>query len=208
MDTTVTAVEWAMSLMLKHPKLMRKVQEELTEIVGLNTSVEEGHFPKLKYLEAVVKETFRLHPPIPLLVPHCPSKSTTVAGYTIPKGAQIFLNVFAIHRDPQLWEDPSEFKPERFLEGSSAGGLIYSGNHLQYLPFGSGRRTCPGIPLAERMLMHVLASLLHAFEWSLPDGVEEVDFSERFGIVVKRSKPLLAIPRPRLSSLELYSYSD
>lgn len=208
MDTTVTTVEWAMALILQHPKVMRKVQEELTEIVGLNSRVEEAHLLKLEYLKAVVKETFRLHPAVPLLVPHSPSKTTTVGGYTIPKGAQIFLNVFAIQRDLQLWEAPLEFKPERFLKGTPSEELDYWGNHLRYLPFGSGRRRCPGILLAERTLMHVLASLLHAFEWSLPNGVEEVDLSEKFGVVVKKATPLLVVPLPRLSNLELYSYSD
>lgn len=208
MDTSVTIVEWAMAEMLRHPNVMEEVQEELAKIVGLNSSIEEAHLSELKYLKAVVKETFRLHAPLPLLVPHCSSKSATVGGYMIPKGSQIFLNVRAIQTDPQLWEAPLEFQPERFMRGSSAEAVDYGGNHLQFLPFGSGRRICPGIPLAERTVMHVLASLLHAFEWSLPNGVEDVDLSEKFGIVVKKEKPLLAVPRPRLSRLKLYSYSD
>lgn len=208
MDTSITTIEWAMAEMLQHPMVLRKVQEELTKIVGLNSSVEEAHLSELKYLKAVVKETLRLHPALPLLVPHCSSKSASVGGYTIPKGSQIFLNVFAIQRDPQLWEAPLEFKPGRFMRGSSAEQVEYWGNHLHFLPFGSGRRICAGLPLAERMVVHVLASLLHAFEWSLPNGVEEVDLSEKFGLVVKKAKPLFAVPSPRLSSMELYSYSE
>lgn len=208
MDTSVTIVEWAMAEMLRHPKVMEEVQEELAKIVGLNSTVEEAHLSELKYLKAIVKETLRLHSPLPLLVPHCSSKPTTVGGYMIPKGSQIFLNVRAIQTDPQLWEAPLKFQPGRFMRGSSAEAVDYWGNHLQFLPFGSGRRMCPGIPLAERTVMHVLASLLHAFEWSLPNGVEDVDLSEKFGIVVKKEKPLLAVPSPRLSSLKLYSYSD
>lgn len=208
MDTSITTIEWAMAEMLQHPMVLRKVQEELTKIVGLNSSVEEAHLSELKYLKAVVKETLRLHPALPLLVPHCSSKSASVGGYTIPKGSQIFLNVFAIQRDPQLWEAPLEFKPGRFMRGSSAEQVEYWGNHLHFLPFGSGRRICAGLPLAGRMVVHVLASLLHAFEWSLPNGVEEVDLSEKFGLVVKKAKPLFAVPSPRLSSMELYSYSE
>jgi len=208
MDTSVTTVEWAMAEMLQHPKVMEEVQEELAKIVGLNGSVEEAHLSKLKYLKAIVKETLRLHAPLPLLVPHCSIKSATVGGYTIPKGSLIFFNVGAIQTDPQLWEAPLEFQPERFMRGSSAEEVDYWGNHLQFLPFGSGRRKCAGIPLAERTVMHVLASLLHAFVWSLPNGVEDVDLSEKFGIVVKKKKPLLAVPSPRLSSLKLYSNSD
>lgn len=205
-DTTISMVEWAMAEVLQNPNVLANVQEELTEIVGLKGLVEEAHFPKLKYLNAVVKETLRLHPPIPLLVPHCPSETSTIGGYSVPKGARVFLNVYTIHRDPQLWEDPLLFQPERFLSRSDAEKMDYLGNHFQYLPFGSGRRICPGIPLAERMSVLVLASLLHAFQWKLPNDTAEVDLTEKFGIVVKKAKPLVAVPSPRLSSKELYSY--
>ncbi|KAK9276364.1 hypothetical protein L1049_006183 [Liquidambar formosana] len=107
-----------------------------------------------------------------------------------------------MHRDPQVWDNPSEFKPERFLIDPSRWD--YSGNNFQYLPFGSGRRICPGIPLAERMLVYVLASLLHSFEWQLPKG-NDLDLSEKFGIVLKKKIPLIAIPARRLSRLELYT---
>ncbi|XP_021768400.1 flavonoid 3'-monooxygenase-like [Chenopodium quinoa] len=207
-DTTVAMVEWVMAEILQHPEVLRKVQEELTEIVGLNKTVEEVHLPELKYLNAVAKESLRLHPPIPLLVPHCPSEPSTIGGYSIPKGARVFLNLYTIQRDPHNWEDPLLFKPERFLSGSAAEKTDYLGNHFQYLPFGSGRRMCPGIPLAERTTMLVLASMLHGFQWKLPNGTVEVDLSEKFGIVVKKSKPLFAVPSPRLSNLDLYSYNN
>ncbi|KAL2902026.1 Geraniol 8-hydroxylase [Bienertia sinuspersici] len=207
-DTTTAMIEWAMAEMLQHPSILRKVQDELTEIVGLNATVEEAHLPKLKYLSAVVKETLRLHPPLPMLLPHSPSEPSTIGGYSIPKGVRVLLNVYAIHRDPQLWEDPLVFRPERFLYGSHAEKVNYLGKHFQYLPFGSGRRICPGIPLVERMSVLVLASLLHAFQWKLPSDSVEVDFAENFGIVLKKSKPLMAIPSPRLSNLELYPYQD
>ncbi|XP_021725518.1 flavonoid 3'-monooxygenase-like [Chenopodium quinoa] len=207
-DTTVAMVEWAMAEILRHPEVMRNVQEELTEIVGLNKTVEEVHLPELKYLNAVAKETLRLHPPLPLLVPHCPSEPSTIGGYHIPKGARVFLNLYTIQRDPLIWEDPLLFKAERFLSGSAAEKMDYLGNHFQYLPFGSGRRMCPGIPLAERTSMLVLASMLHAFQWKLPNGAVEVDLSEKFGIVVKKSKPLIAVPSPRISNLGLYSKND
>lgn len=120
----------------------------------------------------------------------------------IPKDTKVFVNVWAIHRDPQLWEYPLEFRPERFLE--SSGKFDYSGNNFVYLPFGSGRRICAGLPLAEKMLKYILASLLHSFEWELPDG-KELEFSDTFGIVCRKMKPLVAIPRPRLSRAELYA---
>ncbi|KAL2925233.1 Berbamunine synthase [Bienertia sinuspersici] len=201
-------IEWAMAEMLQHPPILRKVQDELTEIVGLNATVKEAHLPKLKYLNAVVKETLRLHPPLAMLVPHSPSEPSIIGGYSIPKGVRVFLNVYAIHRDPQLWEDPLVFRPEKFINESHAEKVNYLGKHFQYLPFGFGRRICPGIPLAERMSVLVLDSLLHAFQWKLPSDTVEVDFAEKFGIIVKKSKPLIAIPSHRLSNLELYSYQD
>ncbi|KAL5817664.1 hypothetical protein ACOSQ3_026042 [Xanthoceras sorbifolium] len=200
-DTTTTMVEWTMAELMQHPEVMKNVQEELTEVVGIASLVEEFHLPKLRYLDAVVKEALRLHPALPLLVPRCPSQSTTVGGYTIPKGARIMLNVWAIHRDPQLWDNPLEFRPERFLNNSE--NFDYLGNNFQYMPFGSGRRICAGIPLAERMLMFLLASLLHSFEWKLPYNTQ-LDLSDKFGIVIKKLKPLVVIPTPRLSNSELY----
>ncbi|XP_059657449.1 flavonoid 3'-monooxygenase CYP75B137-like [Cornus florida] len=200
-DTTATMAQWVMAELMRHPGVMKKVQEELAEVVGMNI-VDESHIPKLQYLDAVVKETFRLHPALPLLVPKSPSQSCTVGGYTIPKNTKVFLNVWAIHRDPELWDDPSEFKPERFL--SEPGKWDYYGNNLQYLPFGSGRRICAGLPLAERMLMYILASLLHSFEWQMPKG-EELDLSEKFGIVMKKTTSLIAIPSQRFASLDLYA---
>ncbi|KAK3224822.1 hypothetical protein Dsin_004684 [Dipteronia sinensis] len=200
-DTTTTMVEWTMAELMQHPKVMKKVQEELTEVVGTDGSVEEFHLPKLQYLDAVVKETMRLHPAVPLLVPRCPSRSTIVGGYTIPKGSRIMLNVWAIQRDPQLWDSPLEFRPERFL--NSFENFDYLGNNFQYMPFGSGRRVCPGIPLGERMLMFLLASFLHSFEWKLPNDTE-LDLSDKWGLVIKKLKPLVVIPTPRLSNSELY----
>ncbi|KAH9741122.1 cytochrome P450 family 706 subfamily A polypeptide 4 [Citrus sinensis] len=202
-DTTTTMVEWTMAELMQHPQVMKKVQEELAQVVGMDSCVEEFHLPKLKYLDAVVKETFRLHPALPLLVPRRASESGSIGGYTIPKDTTLMLNVWAIHRDPQLWDNPLEFRPERFLNVGVESKFDYSGNNFQYLPFGSGRRMCAGIPLAERMLMFVLASLLHSFEWELPAGTK-LNLSENFGIVIKKKEPLIAIPTPRLSNSELY----
>ncbi|KAL2235933.1 cytochrome P450 76C1-like [Sesamum indicum] len=201
-DTSATTIEWVMTDLLNNPKAMEKVQKELWEVVGLNNIVEESHTPKLKYLDAVVKETMRLHPPVPLLVPRSPNKTSVIGGYTVPKGTRVFINVGWIQRDPSIWDSPSEFKPERFLHDNEK--CDFSGNNFHYLPFGSGRRICPGLPLAEKMLMHLLASLLHSFEWKLPDG-ETVNMSGTFGIVLRKSTTLLAIPSPRLSEPNLYA---
>ncbi|XP_073134292.1 cytochrome P450 71AU50-like [Henckelia pumila] len=200
-DTTATIIEWVMAEVLNNPHVKKRVQEELTEVVGLENIVEESHIPKLHYLDAVVKETFRLHPPLPLLIPKLPSQCCIIGGYTIPKGSRVFLNMWSIHRDPLVWESPSEFKPDRFL--NDPGKFDYNGNNFQYLPFGSGRRVCPGILLAERMAMYFLATLFHLFDWKLPEG-EKIDLSEKFGIVTSKRMPLIAIPSPRLHDLNVY----
>ncbi|XP_004300638.1 PREDICTED: geraniol 8-hydroxylase-like [Fragaria vesca subsp. vesca] len=200
-DTTAITVEWTMSELLQNPDEMKKVQEELTEIVGMNNLVEDFHLPKLRYLDAVIKETSRLHPAATLLPPRCPGQSTTVGGYHIPKGSRVFLNVWSIHRDPSVWDNPLEFRPGRFLNTDPNNSFDYLGNKFQYLPFGSGRRICAGIPLAERMLICVLASLLHSFEWRLPEDTK-VDLSDRFGFVTTKLTPLIAIPTARLSEIE------
>ncbi|XP_023752618.1 flavonoid 3',5'-hydroxylase 1 [Lactuca sativa] len=202
-DATSAMVEWAMAEIFKNEKVMKKVQDELAEIVGLKNMVEESHLPKLKYLNATFKETFRLHTPLPFLLPRTPSKSCIVGGYLIPRDSTVFLNVWAIQRDPQHWENPSEFNPERFLNYEGSGKWDYSGTNSKYFPFGSGRRRCPGIPLAEKMMLHILASLLHSFDWSLPKG-DDHDLCEKFGIALKKKKPLVAVPSPRLIDSSLY----
>ncbi|KAL8196200.1 hypothetical protein R6Q57_025200 [Mikania cordata] len=154
----------------------------------------------LTYLDAVIKETFRLHPPLPLLINRCPDKSCMVGGYTIPKNTIVYMNVWAIHRDPNNWTNPFEFKPERFLNGK----WDYNGNNMKFLPFGSGRRICPGIALGDKMLMYILASLLHSFEWKLPKD-DEFELCGEFGLVMKKRKPLVAIPTQRLANVSLYN---
>nr|GLL49272.1 angelicin synthase-like [Ipomoea trifida] len=201
-DTTATMVEWVMASLLDNPEIMEKVQKELEENVGMNNIVEEIHLPKLIYLDAVVKETLRLYPALPLLLNRCPTQSTQVGGYTIPKDTTLFLNIHAIHRDSQVWDNPLEFRPERFLNQTSSG-LDYTGNDHRFLPFGSGRRICAGIPLAEKMLVYILGSLLHSFNWHLPEG-EKLDLCSKFLIVNKKSNPLIAVPTARLSNFELY----
>ncbi|KAJ4973648.1 hypothetical protein NE237_006822 [Protea cynaroides] len=200
-DTTTTTLEWVFAEMMQNPNVMRKAQEELDKVVGMSNKVEESHISMLPYLNAVVKETLRLHPVIPLLVPHCPSQSCTIGRFTIPKGTNVFLNVWKIHRDPEAWEDPSEFLPERFLRDNN--GYDYKGNNFNYLPFGSGRRICAGISLAERMSMYMLATLLHSFEWKLLENAE-LDLSDEFGLMLKKRIPLVITPTPRLSKVELY----
>ncbi|PKI59542.1 hypothetical protein CRG98_020070 [Punica granatum] len=197
--TSSNTIEFIMAEMLNKPDTMRKAQQELDKVVGKDNVVEESHISMLPYVHAVVKESLRLHPPAPVLVPHCPSEDTLISGFRIQKGSMVYINVWAIHRDPTIWENPDVFDPERFMNSN----VDYSGNHFNYLPFGSGRRMCAGIAMAERMVMYSLATLLHSFDWELPKG-EKLDLSEQFGIVMKKKVPLIAIPTPRLSDPALY----
>ncbi|KGN50207.1 flavonoid 3'-monooxygenase CYP75B137 [Cucumis sativus] len=198
-DTSSNTIEFAMAEMMKNPKVAEKAKEELRAVVGEQSIVEESHIQSLPYLKAIMKETLRLHPILPLLVPHCPSDTTVVSNYTIPKGSRVFVNVWAIQRDPNEWENPLEFDPERFMNGK----LDFSGSDFRYFPFGSGRRKCPGIAMGERMVMYLLATLLHSFDWKLEEG-EEIEIEEKFGIVLTMKKPLVLIPTPRLSDPTLY----
>ncbi|KAL0296166.1 UNVERIFIED_CONTAM: Flavonoid 3'-monooxygenase [Sesamum radiatum] len=200
-DTTATTIEWAMAELLNNPKAMENIQNELSVVVGLNNEVEEFHIPKLKYLEAVIKETMRLHPASPLLIPRSPTQTSTVGGYTVPKKSMVFINLPWIQKDPSIWDSPLEFKPERFLHDTKK--YPFNGNSFNYLPFGSGRRICAGMPLAEKMVMYLLASLLHSFEWNLPDG-KTVDMSYTFAGVLRKITPLLVMAMPRLSEPKLY----
>lgn len=199
-ETSSNTVEFAMAEIINKPEILRKAQQELDTVVGRENTVEESHIHNLPYLLAIMKETLRLHPTLPLLVPHSPSQTCTVGGYTIPTGSRVFVNVWAIQRDPSIWENPLEFKPERFLNEK----WDFSGKDFNYFPFGSGRRICAGIAMAERMVLYSLATLLHSFDWKLPDGQQSADLTEKFGIVMKLKTPLALIPTPRLSVDALY----
>ncbi|CAN8246386.1 unnamed protein product [Cochlearia groenlandica] len=199
-DTSTNTIEFAMAELISNPGLMKRAQQELDEVVGNDNIVEESHITKLPYILAVMKETLRLHPTIPLLVPHRPTETSVVGGYTIPKDTKIFINVWSIQRDPNMWENPTEFRPERFLENTSCD---FTGTDYSFLPFGSGRRICAGIALAERMVLYTLATFLHSFDWKIPEG-HVLDLEEKFGIVLKLKTPLVALPVPRLRGPNLY----
>ncbi|CAI9097845.1 OLC1v1034354C1 [Oldenlandia corymbosa var. corymbosa] len=194
-DTTTSTLEWAMAELLHNPRVLEKVQTELRSVVSPNARLEEKDLDKLPYLKAVVKETLRLHPPLPFLVPHMAMDACNMLGYHIPKETQILVNVWAIGRDPTVWKDPLEFKPERFLESKS---LDFKGHNFEFIPFGSGRRMCPAVPLASRVLPMTLGSILHLFDWVLADGIKptELDMGEKMGISLRKAIPLKAIPIP------------
>ncbi|XP_068646092.1 corytuberine synthase-like [Aristolochia californica] len=194
-ETSSTTIEWAMAELIKHPKQLTKVVEELDREVG-NGTLTEAHLPRLQYLQACIKETMRLHPAAPFLIPHRAVETTQVMGYTVPKDCQVLVNAYAIGRDPNSWTDPDSFLPERFLESE----LDYNGNHFQFIPFGAGRRMCMGLPLASRTIPLILGALLHSFDWDLPDGMEpeKLELNEKLSLTLVRDPPLVAIPKVRM----------
>ncbi|KAG2584402.1 hypothetical protein PVAP13_6KG298700 [Panicum virgatum] len=163
-DTIAITVEWAMAELLRDPTAMGKVRAEITGALGGKDAVEEPDAAGLPHLRAVMKEAMRLHPVAPILLPHRAAEDgVEIGGYAVPRGSTVIFNAWAIMRDPACWERPDEFRPERFLE--EAAEVEFRGKDLEFIPFGSGRRVCPGVPMAERVVPLILASLLHAFEW-------------------------------------------
>ncbi|TVU31193.1 hypothetical protein EJB05_22871, partial [Eragrostis curvula] len=194
-DTSSSTVEWAMVELLRSPHSMAKACDELARVVGSGKDIEESDIGQLPYLQAVVKETFRLHPAVPLLLPRDTQVDVKIMGYTIPKGSRVFVNVWAMGRDKEVWPEPEKFMPERFLGRT----VDLRGGDFDLIPFGGGRRICPGMPLAIRMVHLLLASLLHKFEWKLPADAERngVDMTEKFGVTLAKAVPLFAIASPR-----------
>ncbi|XP_061340228.1 cytochrome P450 76A1-like [Gastrolobium bilobum] len=192
-ETTSSTIEWALTELLCNRECMMKVKKELGSVVGSAREFEESDIDNLPYLQCVVKETFRMHPPIPLLVPRRAIQDTEFMGYDIPKDTQVFVNAWAIGRDPDVWDEPLAFKPERFL----GSGTEYKGQHYELIPFGAGRRMCAGVPLAHRVLHLVLGSLLHRFDWELDNRVtpSTMDMKDRLGITMRKFEPLLAVPK-------------
>ncbi|XP_030451942.1 geraniol 8-hydroxylase-like [Syzygium oleosum] len=193
-ETTSSTLEWAMTELLRNPEKLSRTQAELHQVIGKGKKIGEADISRLPYLQAVLKETFRLHPVVPLLLPRTSGEDFVIGGFTIPKGAQVLINVFAMGRDPSIWDDPDKFLPERFL-GSD---IDVRGQNFELVPFGGGRRICPGLPLAMRMLPLMLGSLINIFNWKLEDGVilENMNMEDKFGITVQRAQSLKAVPIP------------
>ncbi|CAD6256770.1 unnamed protein product [Miscanthus lutarioriparius] len=201
-DTSAATVEWVMAELLLNPSSMAKARAELAQVIGSKPEVEESDIAQLKYLQAIVKETFRIHPPAPLLLPHQAETTTQIrGGYAVPKGARGVVNVWAIGHDGKVWPEPDKFMPERFLVAEDDEKAVdFRGRDFELLPFGSGRRMCPGMPLALRMVHLMLASLLHRFEWSLlppaDDDKNGLDMTERLGLNLSMATPLQAMATP------------
>lgn len=192
-DTVSITMEWAMALLLNNPVAIKKIKDEIDAHVPENRLIEEQDLPNLPYLKNVVKETLRLYPPIPFMIPHEASQDCTVGGYHISKGTMLLVNLWAIHRDPKHWENPTKFIPERH-EGSRV-------DEYSLMPFGAGRRGCPGAGLGTRILELVLGTLVQVFEWERT-GEELEDMTEGKGFSLPKLKPLEAICRPRQAIIQ------
>ena len=199
-DTTTVTIVWALSLVLNHSSVLKKVQDELDLHVGKERLVNESDITNLVYLQAVVKETLRLYPAGPLSGPREFTEDCIIGGYHVSKGTRLITNLWKIQTDPRIWPDPIEFKLERLL--TTHKDVDVKGKHFELIPFGSGRRLCAGISFGVQMTQLVLASLLQAFEVST-DG--PVDMTAIFGLTNVKATPLDLLVKPRLSDLSLYS---
>ena len=195
-DTTSTSLEWLMAELIRHPNVMKKVQEEVRRVVGEKTNIEMNDINKMEYLNCVIKENLRLHPPFPLLVPRETTKNIEMGGYHIPAKTRVFINAWAIQRDPRLWDRPEEFIPERFQNNS----VDFKGQDLQFVPFGIGRRGCPGVSFGVASTEFVITNLLYWFDWKLPEdgalGKKNMDMSEVNGLTVHKKFALHLVPIP------------
>ncbi|XP_078160243.1 cytochrome P450 71A26-like [Carex rostrata] len=187
-DTTYITIDWAMSELIKNPKAMKKLQEEVRGIVKHGDMVRSEDLNRMSYLKVVIKETLRLHPPVPLLLPRESMEECEINGFTIPKGTKVLINAWAIAREAKSWEVPEEFMPERFI-GSQ---VDYKGTDFQLIPFGAGRRICPGLLFATATAELAVANLIHHFDWELPHGMtrEEFNMGESPGFSVHRKDDL------------------
>ncbi|KAK1318791.1 Cytochrome P450 71A1 [Acorus calamus] len=194
-DTSYITIEWAMAELVHNPEAMEKVKEEIRGIAGKKSMVEQHDTNKMYYLKAVLKEVLRLHPSVPMLLPRESMEDTKILDYDIPKKCRVIVNAWAIGRHPDYWEMPEEFQPERFLNSS----MNYKGHDFQFIPFGAGRRACPGIAFAIATVELLLANLLNHFDWKLPGELrgEDLNMDEAPGLTTRRKMSLVLVAEPR-----------
>jgi cytochrome P450 len=194
-ETVSGIMLWGMSEMVKNPKVMEEAQVEVRRVFGSKENVDETDLNQLIYLKSVIKETLRQQPSIPLLVPRECRERCRIHQYEIPAKARVTINAWAIGRDPRYWDEPENFKPERFLNSH----IDFRGTNFEYIPFGAGRRMCPGITFALPNIELSLAQLLYHFDWKLPNETknEELDMTESFGFTLRRVNDLCLIPITR-----------
>ncbi|XP_051133576.1 salviol synthase-like [Andrographis paniculata] len=195
-ETSSMTTNWIMVDMLRNPRVFKKAQDEVRMVFKDKGFVDESCFDELKYLKLVVKEGLRLHPGLSILFPRESTEECEVFGYKIPPKTRVLVNAWAIGKDPKYWKEPDSFIPERFLDNS----VDYKVNNFEYLPFGAGRRVCPGISFGLANIELALAMFLYHFDWDLPDGMkpEDLDMAEKAGATIKRKEPLYVIPRVKI----------
>ncbi|XP_031403859.1 licodione synthase-like [Punica granatum] len=207
-DTTAIVLEWSLAELMNNPSVLEKAKQEIKNVVGSTRLVQESDTPNLPYIQAIIKETFRFHPPIPMVTRKAVEEAV-INGYRIPAGSLLFINNWAIGRDPEVWERPMEFYPERFLGKTESEAMDVKGHNYELLPFGSGRRACPGISLAMLELPVTLAAMIQCFDWkpcSLGGEIlQTVDMSERPGLTAPRANDLICLPVPRLDVCPIIS---
>ena len=196
-ETSATTMEWTLALLLNHPKAMQKVKAEIDVNVGQDRLTNELDLSKLIYLQNVITETLRLFPVVPLLLPHESSNDCRVCGFDVPKGTTLLVNVWSLHRDANLWDEPTRFWPERF-EGEEVGEVY------KLIPFGVGRRACPGSVLAKKVMGNALGAMIQCFEWERI-GNEEINMVEGIGLTMPKVEPLVALCRPRQVMINVLS---
>ncbi|EPS61464.1 hypothetical protein M569_13332, partial [Genlisea aurea] len=202
-DTSAVTNEWAMAEMIKHPRVLKKVQQELDSVVGSDRTVQESDLPHLNYLRCIVRETFRMHPAGPFLIPHESTQPTEIDGCYIPEKTRVFINTHALGRNEKIWNEVDEFRPERHLVPDGGSRIeISHGSDFKILPFSAGKRKCPGAPLGVTLVLLALARLLHSFDWAPPEGSspEDIDTTEVYGMTMPMAHALFAVAAPRLAS--------
>ncbi|KAJ0547407.1 putative flavone synthase I [Helianthus annuus] len=198
-ETTAVTMEWTLVELINNPKVIEKARQEIDAVIGNKRLVEESDTPNLPYIQAIIKEVFRLHPPIPMVIRKS-NENVTIKGYDIPVGSILFVNIWSIGRNSKYWESPLEFNPDRFLEGGALkGSLDIKGHNFTLLPFGTGRRSCPGINMAMRQLPVVIATLVQCFEWNVKEK-RRLNVDERGGLTAPRATDLVCFPSVRKNS--------
>lgn len=191
-ETTTTALEWIMTELVQHQEIQEKLRADIQEAVPTDEEIKDEDLPKITYLRAVILEALRRHPPAHFLLPHRAMEDVEVGGYVVPKGATVNVMVKEIGADGTVWGEPTEFRPERFLAGGEGDGMDITGSReIKMMPFGVGRRICPGLGLAMLHLEYFVANLVREFEWTEVEG-EKVDLSERWGLTVGMKNHLRA----------------
>ena len=203
-ETATTTINWVMAEIIRDPRVMKKAQVEVREVFNTKGRVDEICINELKYLKSVVKETLRLHPPAPLLIPRECGQTCEIDGYHIPVKSKVIVNAWAIGRDPKYWSEAERFYPERFIDSS----IDYKGTNFEYIPFGAGRRICPGSTFGLINVELALAFLLYHFDWKLPNGMksEDLDMTEKFGVTVARKDDIYLIPATSRPFLVRFCY--